>query len=153
MLKRRSFLTIINNNTSPNPVMTLVTRSHAKPPLAATGTISVNTDVHRMPRPKVYFPPNLSAKSPPGMCVQTYPQKKELRINPCDSSLQSNKSEFCEGNTSLSVMSLCSENRLRYDGAFCQLYEDFSKEKATQHKRFGGISGLPKKNRPTETAP
>lgn len=47
--------------------MTLVANNHPQPALAAGGINIVNMEVPKIPTPRVYFPPNLSASKPPGI--------------------------------------------------------------------------------------
>lgn len=73
MLCRLSYVSQnFNILTSPSPSMTLIANSPCQSHVLTTiGVSSVKTAVPRMPRPKVCFPPNFSAKIPPGICVTT----------------------------------------------------------------------------------
>jgi len=57
-------------------------RASGPPHFIAAGVNNVNIAVDKIPKLNVYFPPNLSANSPPGKCVITYPQKNDDKIIP-----------------------------------------------------------------------
>lgn len=60
--------------TSPKPSITLIMNRPTVPPtLTAQGVKIVAIDVLKSPKPIVHLPPNLSAISPPGRWVMTYP--------------------------------------------------------------------------------
>lgn len=62
--------------------MNLVTTSHSALKCAAKGVMRVQIVEINKPKPNTCFPPTLSAKSPPGIWVITYPQKNALSIIP-----------------------------------------------------------------------
>lgn len=57
------------------------------PHLITTGVMIVKIAVERMPKPSVYFPPNFSDKSPPGMCVITLRRNNFREVQSCGSEL------------------------------------------------------------------
>mmetsp|Transcript_2369 Transcript_2369/g.6385 ORF Transcript_2369/g.6385 Transcript_2369/m.6385 type:complete len:335 (-) Transcript_2369:531-1535(-) len=68
---------------SPIPIMTRTNARTEIPMPAANGVSAVASDHHTTPRPSTYFPPYLSARTPPSTCVHRYPQKKDDCMIPC----------------------------------------------------------------------
>lgn len=68
--------------TSPIPIRTRVTISRYGLPRASTGVKIVNTETRNIPTKIIRRGPKRSERTPEGICMTVYPQKKAPKIPP-----------------------------------------------------------------------
>lgn len=78
----KKFLHMHCRRTSPIPIRTRVTISRYGLPRASTGVKIVNTETRNIPTKIIRRGPKRSERTPEGICMTVYPQKKAPKIPP-----------------------------------------------------------------------